>query len=175
MTADLWLTLAFNVAYFAVCDRYCGGGVFWSPKAPGRPIYYVWAVAVIFCIIFSFYPQASPYFSVQHFFPIALLWCAWRWPAWKLFGGSLAPVGRRQILGTAARHSLIFVCLLAVPFSAFYPAVFLLLFFVALATVLSAYVAPFAKHGIDLVPFVEYVRGAYFGAIVFTILAILTA
>jgi hypothetical protein len=84
------------IPLFTILDRWCGGGMGWRKSFAGSPIYYV---VLLIPLAFHF----EQYLLTE----ILAAWCLWRWPSWKLFGGSLAPVTSREVVGTAARHSLI--------------------------------------------------------------------
>ena len=159
----LYLTL---IPIFAVLDRWCGGGMGWRSTFIGRPLYYV--VALI---------------------PAALLldwrlgviltgWCIWRAPGWKLFGGSLAPKGGREIVGTFNRHLLILSVALAAqgqPLVAQIIVIGMLAVWAAFATHFAVWNRLEADKGVDANAYVELSRGAIFGWPAIIILGVLEA
>jgi len=96
-----------NLAYFAlipafaILDRWCGGGMGWRSTFRGRPIYYILPLIPVAWLI------------DWRLGVILTGWIIWREPKWALFGGSLAPKGREEILGTFYRHLLILPVALA--------------------------------------------------------------
>jgi hypothetical protein len=150
---------------FAFFDRFCGGGLGWSSNFRGRPIYYVFGGVLfveIVCRIFSI-DGLLPYCAAT------IMWCAWRWPGWKLFGGSLAPKTRREIAGTFLRHSLLFGTVLVTPFDRIAVAWPLLLALVATYTYGHWMIGQSAEFGADIIPEVELGRGALFGVVLYGI------
>lgn len=147
----IYLTL---IPIFAILDRWCGGGVGWRHTFIGRPIYYVAALI----------PAA---FLLDWRLGVILTgWVLWREPKWKLFGGSLAPTGRKEILGTFYRHLLILPVGLAALKS---PTVIqiliaaLLILWALIATQMAVINRENADDGIDINNIVELARGAAFG------------
>jgi hypothetical protein len=158
------------VLAFSLYDRFCGGGLFWKMGifTRGRPIYYVVLMLGVDVAVDAW---LSPHLML---WPVAVGWLIWRWPGWKLFGGSLNPQTLPEIGGTFARHSLI----LAVP--ALYALAgrldmalellpWLALFPVS-ATALGVLNGDEAKVGRDVNWFVELMRGAIFGGLVAQVL-----
>lgn len=149
---------------FAIFDRWCGGGLGWKSTFKGRPIYYVMLLIPLFFVI-------NWQLGV-----ILTGWCIWREPKWKLFGGSLAPTTKREIIGTFARHLLILpvilVCL-TFPLVSWVGTLITLVVWAALATYLAVENAEYARVGIDVNNSVELGRGALFGIAMFTVLNII--
>lgn len=149
-----YLTL---IPIFAILDRWCGGGVGWRPTFIGRPIYYVAALIPVAWLI------------DWRLGVILTGWCVWREPKWALFGGSLAPTGREEILGTFYRHLLILPVGLAALKS---PTVIqvliavLLIVWAMIATQLAHINREYANKGRDINNIVELARGAGFGVAV---------
>ena len=147
----IYLTL---IPIFAILDRWCGGGVGWKYTFIGRPIYYVAALI----------PAA--FLWDWRLGVILTGWVIWREPKWKLFGGSLAPTGRKEILGTFYRHLLILPVALAALKS---PTVIqiliavLLILWTMIATQLAMTNREYANEGSDINNVVELTRGAAFG------------
>lgn len=154
----IYLTL---IPLFAILDRWCGGGMGWRSTFFGRPIYYVAA----------FIPAA---FLWDWRLGIILTgWCVWREPAWKLFGGSLAPIGKKEITGTFYRHLLILPVALAawgVSLGLQYLAVVMLVLWAVVATQAAINNRTFADVGDDINDRVELARGAAFGTVAFAIM-----
>lgn len=83
---------------YGFADRFAGGG--WpalDAKLPGRAAF--WGALLAAAIGFwSLGPPGAAF---------ALVWLAWRTPAWKLFPGSSAtPHGTKEIAATFARHAI---------------------------------------------------------------------
>jgi len=157
------MTYILLIPIFAILDRWCGGGMGWRSTFRGRPIYYVMTLSPVTMLI------------DWRLYGILTAWCIWREPAWKLFGGSLAPKGRNEILGTFYRHLLI----LPVGLTAWgYPVilqalVFMLLVIWAMAATLSAVTnRTLADVGDDINDKVEAMRGAAFGVVAFAIMGV---
>ena len=155
----------FLIPAFAVIDRWCGGGMGWHKSFRGRPIYYV-----ALMIPWAFY------FEQYLFAEILVGWCLWRWPAWKLLGGSLAPVTTQEVSGTIKRHCLIagvaFICLGA-SLWAWLAAIALLGLWVLAASYLAVYNALCAADGEDVNWLVEFTRGGLFGVVAIGIITII--
>jgi hypothetical protein len=154
----IYLTL---IPLFAILDRWCGGGMGWRSTFRGRPIYYV-------------LPLIPVAWMIDWRLGVILTgWCVWREPAWKLFGGSLAPKGLDQILGTFYRHLLILpVALAAWGASVIVQVlmVMLLIIWAMAATLLAVTNRTLADVGDDINDKVEAARGADFGAVAFAIM-----
>lgn len=86
---QLWLFMPL----FAFLDRLAGG----RPQWPGKGTYY----APPLLILASLLAGQSWFFGLV----MALAFIAWRSPAWRTFGGDLAPKPDRY-LGTLARHAI---------------------------------------------------------------------
>jgi len=154
----IYLTL---IPIFAILDRWCGGGMGWRSTFRGRPIYYVLPLIPVAWLI-------DWRLSV-----ILTGWCVWREPAWKLFGGSLAPRGRKEILGTFYRHLLILpVGLAAWDASAIIQTLSAihLIVWAMVATLLAVTNRIYADEGSDINDIVELGRGAVFGLVAFAIM-----
>ena len=161
MSFNLLLLL---IPIFAMFDRWCGGGLGWKPTFRGRPIYYVILLIPLF-------------FVINWQLGVMLTgWCIWREPKWSLFGGSLAPTTKREVIGTFARHLLILpVILICLTFSlsAWLWTLAILVVWAALATYLAIENAVYAKTGVDVNASIELLRGALFGIAMFTALNII--
>jgi hypothetical protein len=155
------LSLLLLIPTFAILDRWCGGGLGWRSTFRGRPIYYV---ALLIPVAF--------FLNMQLGF-VLLGWCLWRWPAWKLFGGSLAPITVKETSGTILRHCIIFptifVCI-GSPLIAWACAFVLLIGWVLAASYLACYNGLSAKNGEDVNGKVELIRGLCFGIVSFAVL-----
>jgi hypothetical protein len=148
---------------FAILDRWCGGGMGWRSTFIGRPIYYVAAL----------HPAA--YLLDWRLGVILTGWCLWRWPAWKLFGGSLAPRNRKEIEGTFYRHLLIMpvsFATISASLQAQWFAVVLLVLWAMHATCLATVNRREADKGFDENDKVELARGAVFGVVAFAIMGV---
>ncbi len=164
------LALISLVLYFAWADRFCGGGFNWKPSIPGRPIYYVLggvllAFGAIRLLAFEIWKPEYAYISGA-----AIMWIVWRWPGWKLFGGSLAPSNSKEIWGTVLRHSLLFGVLLATPTFHTWMAAGLITCLVLMYTAFHVQIRLMSNVGVDIIPRVELARGAMFGATLATII-----
>lgn len=92
------------IPLYALADRFAGGG--WpalDDRLPGRAAF--WGALVC----------AGVGFLVAGLFGAlcGLGWLIYRTIPWKAFGGSLAPVGGREIAGTFVRHLVAVVILVA--------------------------------------------------------------
>ena len=154
----IYLTL---IPLFAILDRWCGGGMGWRSTFRGRPIYYVLPLIPVAWLI------------DWRLGVILTAWCVWREPAWKLFGGSLAPITVKETSGTILRHCLIlptiFVCI-GSPLIVWVCTFFLLIGWVLAASYLACYNGLSAHNGEDVNGKVELIRGLCFGIVAFTIL-----
>lgn len=156
----IYLTL---IPLFAILDRWCGGGMGWNYKFRGRPIYYVLPLIPVAWLI------------DWHLGAILTAWCVWREPAWKLFGGSLAPTGREEILGTFYRHLLILPVALAAwdaSIARQVLVVIMLVIWAMTATATATTNRTFADEGSDINDIVELGRGAVFGLVAFAIMGV---
>ena len=155
----IYLTL---IPIFAVLDRWCGGGMGWRSTFLGRPIYYI-------------LPLIPVAWLMDWRLGVVLIgWVLWREPKWALFGGSLAPKGWKEIIGTFYRHLLILPVFLATvwePTATQYLAVGLLILWAAWATRLAVINRHRADQGHDANGAVEFIRGATFGLVAFSILS----
>lgn len=80
---------------YALADRFAGGG--WpelDKRLPGRSVF--WAALVCAGLGYLMLGLGGALGG--------LAWFIYRTPGWKVFGGSATPVGRREVLGTLARH-----------------------------------------------------------------------
>lgn len=147
----IYLTL---IPIFAVLDRWCGGGMGWNYKFRGRPIYYV-------------LPLIPVAWMIDWRLGVILTgWVLWREPKWALFGGSLAPTRRKEILGTFYRHLLILPVGLAAlksPTAIQFLIAVLLIVWAMIATQLAVINREYADDGSDINNIVELTRGAAFG------------
>ena len=151
------------IPLFASLDRWCGGGMGWNYKFRGRPIYYVLPLIPVAWLI------------DWHLGAILTAWCVWREPAWKLFGGSLAPKGRKEILGTFYRHLLILPVALAAWQSPTLIQVLIAILLIVWATVATSLAIDnrtMADIGDDINDKVELTRGAAFGVAAFAIMGV---
>lgn len=156
----IYLTL---IPLFAILDRWCGGGMGWRWTFRGRPIYYVLPLI------------ALAFFISWQLGVVLLSWCIWREPKWALFGGSLAPIGRKEILGTFYRHLLILpVALVTVGLPLILQAlvVMMLVIWAVYATGLAIMNRSSADRGFDDNDKIELVRGAFFGLVAFVIMGV---
>ena len=156
----IYLTL---IPLFAILDRWCGGGMGWRSTFRGRPIYYVLPLIPVAWLI------------DWRLGVILTAWCVWREPAWKLFGGSLAPKGRKEILGTFYRHLLILPVALATlqsPTVIQILIVIVLIVWAMIATKLAMVNREYADKGSDINNIVELARGAVFGFVAFAIMGV---
>jgi len=155
-----YLTL---IPLFAILDRWCGGGMGWRSTFRGRPIYYVLLLIPVAWLI------------DWRVGAILIGWIVWREPAWNLFGGSLAPTGRKEILGTFYRHLLILPVALATWGA---PVIVQVIIFLCLinwaiiATGLADVNRKYADEGSDANNIVELARGAVFGFVAFAIMSV---
>jgi len=157
------MTYLLLIPIFAILDRWCGGGMGWRSTFRGRPIYYVLPLIPVAWLI------------DWRLGVILANWIVWREPAWKLFGGSLAPTGRKEILGTFYRHLLILPVALAAwgsPVIVQVLAIILLVTWAMNATVLATVNRREADKGFDENNYVELARGAVFGLVAFTIMSV---
>jgi hypothetical protein len=152
----IYLTL---IPIFAILDRWCGGGMGWRSTFRGRPIYYVLPLIPVAWLI-------DWRLSV-----ILTGWVVWREPKWALFGGSLAPKGCKEILGTFYRHLLILPVALAAWDASWFAAVVLTLW-AMYATALATVNRREADKGFDENDKVELARGAVFGVLAFAIMGV---
>jgi hypothetical protein len=155
------MTYFLLIPIFAILDRWCGGGMGWNYKFRGRPIYYILPLIPVAWLI-------DWRLSV-----ILTGWVVWREPKWALFGGSLAPTGRKEILGTFYRHLLILPVFLATVWASTanqYLAVGLLILWAASATNLAVVNRRRADQGEDANGAVEFIRGISFGIVAFAIM-----
>jgi hypothetical protein len=150
------MTYLFLIPLFAILDRWCGGGMGWRSTFRGRPIYYVLPLIPVAWLI------------DWRLGVILTSWIVWREPAWNLFGGSLAPKGRKEILGTFYRHLLI----LPVGLAAWGSPLILLALWAMYATALATVNRREADKGFDENDKVELVRGAVFGLVAFAIMGV---
>lgn len=151
------MTYLILISIFAILDRWCGGGMGWRSTFRGRPIYYVAALI----------PAA--FLWDWRLGVILIGWCVWREPKWALFGGSLAPTGRKEILGTFYRHLLILPVGLAALKSPTVVQVLiavLLIVWAMIVTKLAMVNRDYANKGRDINNIVELARGAGFGVAV---------
>jgi hypothetical protein len=156
----IYLTL---IPIFAILDRWCGGGMGWKSTFRGRPIYYILPLIPVAWLI------------DWRLGVILTGWCLWREPKWALFGGSLAPTGDKEILGTFYRHLLI----LPVGYATFkastqaqWLAIVLLVLWAMIATALATVNRREADKGFDENDKVELARGAVFGVVAFAIVGV---
>jgi len=148
------MTYLLLIPIFAILDRWCGGGTGWRSTFRGRPIYYVLPLIPVAWLI------------DWRLGVILTAWCVWREPAWKLFGGSLAPITDAEINGTIRRHCLIFPAILVCvgsPLIVWALAFFALSVWVFVATFLAVYNGSCAERNHDVNDKVETYRGAVFG------------
>lgn len=162
-------TLVTLVVVFAYFDRFCGGGIFWHKDIPGRPIYYVFAGAALVGLFVWFFAPEDRERLIRYSLLLGA-WLAWRWPGWKLFGGSLAPKNAQEGCGTVARHSILFLALLAVPVSQLAYAAPAVAFLVVAYTILHMQIRQASLDGKDIIPAVELTRGVMYGLFVFCVL-----
>ena len=156
----IYITL---IPAFAILDRWCGGGMGWRSTFRGRPIYYL-------------LPLIPAAFLWDWRLGVILTgWCVWREPAWKLFGGSLAPKGWKEIEGTFYRHLLI----LPVGYATFkasiqaqWFAVVLLVLWAAIATSYAVMNRHAAEIGVDKNGWAEFSRGLTFGVVALAIMGV---
>lgn len=156
----IYLTL---IPLFAILDRWCGGGMGWRSTFRGRPIYYVLPLIPVAWLI------------DWRLGVILTGWVIWREPKWALFGGSLAPTGRKEILGTFYRHLLILpVGLAAWDASAIIQTLSAihLIVWAMVATLLAVTNRIYADEGSDINDIVELGRGAVFGLVAFAIMGV---
>jgi hypothetical protein len=135
----------------------------WRSTFRGRPIYYVLPLIPVAWLI------------DWRLGVILTGWVVWREPAWKLFGGSLAPKGRKEILGTFYRHLLILPVGLAAWGATFAQYIFfvvLLILWAGHATYLATLNRAHADLGTDFNDIVELIRGAVFGVAAFAIMGV---
>lgn len=159
--------IALLIMLFAIFDRWCGGGMGWKATNRGRPIYYVIALIPVW------------FWTLGWQLGILLAaWCIWRLPAWKLFGGSLAPTTEAEIEGTVLRHALIIpallICLEAGVIERLFGS-FLIVLWVAMASYLSVYNAEQAADQRDVNGSIELARGGLFGLFAGMILYVIEA
>jgi len=157
------MTYILLIPIFAILDRWCGGGMGWRSTFRGRPIYYLLPLILI------------GWFLDWRVGAILTAWCVWREPAWKLFGGSLAPITDAEINGTIFRHCLIFSAMLVCigsPLIVWALAFVLLSVWVFAATFLAVYNGSCAERGRDVNDKVEAYRGACFGFVAWAIIMI---
>lgn len=150
----IYLTL---IPLFAVLDRWCGGGMGWRSTFRGRPIYYV---ALLIPLAFVFRWQLGAALTA---------WCLWRWPSWKLLGGSLTPSGSSEVTGTFFRHLLILPVMFAFAQSShevMATKLALLVLWAVWATVLAVHNRVKADRGDDVNWAVELARGFGFGIVI---------
>jgi hypothetical protein len=151
------------IPIFAILDRWCGGGMGWRSTFRGRPLYYVAAL----------HPAA--YLLDWRVGVILTGWVVWREPKWNLFGGSLAPKGRDEILGTFYRHLLILPVALATwgaPVIVQVITFFYLINWAIFATGLADLNRKYADEGRDANNIVEVGRGAFFGFVACAIMGV---
>jgi len=156
----IYLTL---IPIFAILDRWCGGGMGWRSTFRGRPIYYVLPLIPVAWLI------------DWRLGVILTGWVVWREPKWALFGGSLAPKGHKEILGTFYRHMLILpVALAACTMPVFNQsvAVIVLIIWAINATVLALANQIFSDDAVDINGTIELMRGACFGFAAFAIMSV---
>ena len=83
------------IPLFSFCDRYCGGGWPWSPKAWGRPIYYI-APGILFAG------------WVWHLEWVFIPWIIWRSLSWKfIWGASINPSSFDGFIALVLRHYIL--------------------------------------------------------------------
>lgn len=85
------------IPLYAPADRFAGGGWPWlDARLPGRGAF--WAGLAL---ALAGWLTLGPFGALS-----ALAWFIWRTPAWRVFGGSMAPRGGREVAGTMARHAI---------------------------------------------------------------------
>jgi hypothetical protein len=151
------MTYLLLIPIFAILDRWCGGGMGWRSTFRGRPIYYVLPLIPVAWLI------------DWRLGVILAGWIVWREPAWKMFGGSLAPKGRKEILGTFYRHLLILPVALAAWDAPLFGTILLVLW-AWTATSDAVLNREAADLGKDINGWIEMHRGLTFGIVAFFIL-----